>query len=47
MVGNLTDGWGRFVEAIVFPSIPKLFSKQGIKIIDISHAKQDIKEEIL
>ncbi|MEW6096476.1 MAG: hypothetical protein AB1567_08130 [bacterium] len=45
MVGNLTDGLGKFVEAIVFPSIPKLFSKQGIKIIDISTRKERHKGE--
>ncbi|MEW6686635.1 MAG: DUF3782 domain-containing protein [Candidatus Edwardsbacteria bacterium] len=34
-VGNLTDGWGKFVEGLVEPSVPKLFSKLGIKIYGI------------
>lgn len=34
-VGELTDSWGKFVEGLVTPSVPKLFSKFGIKIIGI------------
>jgi hypothetical protein len=32
-VGDLTDGWGKFVEGLVTPSVPKLFSDFGIKIL--------------
>ncbi|MBU3930972.1 MAG: hypothetical protein KKF01_00755, partial [Proteobacteria bacterium] len=31
-VGDLTDGWGRFVEGTVAPCIPKLFKKVGINV---------------
>lgn len=31
-VGELTDGWGKFVEGLVAPSVPKLFSRLGIKV---------------
>lgn len=31
-IGNLTDGWGKFVEGLVAPSLPKLFKKFGLKI---------------
>jgi len=34
-VGKVTDGLGRFAEGLVAPSIPKLFSKFGIKINNI------------
>jgi predicted nuclease with TOPRIM domain len=33
MVGNLTDGWGKFVEGLVLPSARKSFSKMGMKIL--------------
>jgi hypothetical protein len=32
MVGKLTDGWGKFVEGLVEPSIPEVFRKIGIEI---------------
>ncbi|MEW6686093.1 MAG: DUF3782 domain-containing protein [Candidatus Edwardsbacteria bacterium] len=31
-IGNLTDGWGKFVEGLVEPSVPKLFSLIGIQV---------------
>lgn len=31
-IGRLTDGWGKFVEGLVEPSIPKLFGELGIEI---------------
>lgn len=31
-IGNLTDGWGRFVEGIVEPSVHKCFKPFGIDI---------------
>lgn len=31
-VRDLTDGWGKFVEGIVAPCIPKLFKKVGINV---------------
>ena len=31
-VGDLTDGWGKFVEGTVAPCIPKLFKKVGINV---------------
>jgi hypothetical protein len=34
-VGKVTDGLGRFAEGLVAPSVPKLFSKFGIKINNI------------
>lgn len=34
-IGNLTDGWGKFVEGLVAPSVPKIFSKLGIKVFGI------------
>lgn len=34
-IGRLTDGWGKFVEGLVEPSIPKLFGEMGINISTI------------
>ncbi|MEW6095625.1 MAG: hypothetical protein AB1567_03745 [bacterium] len=36
MVGDLTDGWGKFVEGLVAPSIPKVFKILDIDVFDIS-----------
>jgi hypothetical protein len=36
MVGKLTDGWGKFVEGLVAPSIPDIFKKLGIDIFSVS-----------
>jgi len=33
MIGEISDGWGKFVEGLVEPSVRKLFKKRGIKII--------------
>lgn len=30
-IGRLTDGWGKFVEALVAPAVPKLFKALEIK----------------
>jgi len=32
MVGRLTDGWGKFVEGLVEPSLPVVFAKLGFRI---------------
>ncbi len=39
-VGDLTDGWGKFVEGLVAPSIPVIFKKFGIKINDIAQRRK-------
>jgi len=36
MVGKLTDGWGKFVEGLVEPSLPVVFEKFGLRIEGIS-----------
>lgn len=35
-VGNLTDGWGKFVEGLVAPSVPELFKELNINITGIN-----------
>lgn len=42
MVGNLTDGWGKFVEGLVAPSVPKLFKTYGIHIEQLSQRTKRI-----
>lgn len=39
-VGALADGWGKFVEGLVAPSISTIFKKLGIKIDDISQRRK-------
>ena len=34
-IGSLTDGWGRFVEGLVEPSVPVVLSRFGIRIRNI------------
>ena len=34
-MGEFTDGWGRFVEGLVEPSVPKVLAQVGFKIIGI------------
>lgn len=34
-IGNLTDGWGKFVEGLVAPSVERNFRKLGVKITNI------------
>jgi hypothetical protein len=36
MVGDLTDGWGKFVEGLVAPSVPIIFRELGIDIFSLS-----------
>ncbi len=43
-VGELTDGWGKFVEGLVAPSIPIVFRKLGVEIDDISPRRKKFKD---
>lgn len=46
MVGNLTDGWGKFVEGLVEPSIPRLFRELGIEITGLSQRARKRKADM-
>ncbi|HID26698.1 MAG TPA: DUF3782 domain-containing protein [Methanosarcinales archaeon] len=43
-IGKFTDGWGRFVEGIVAPSIPKLFFELGFVISETHHRAKSRKD---
>ena len=34
-MGDLTDGWGKFVEGLVEPSLPVVFKKLGVSVYGI------------
>jgi hypothetical protein len=44
MVGKLTNGWGKFVEGLVTPSIPVIFKKLGVDIFSLSQRTKRYKD---